>query len=234
MIWYINDKYAAVIQMAQAAGKDINDVFDLFLANTKQKLGGEALTPLNYTLVFTKNIGDVAYELIRRMAVFYFLFAVYAYIKGIGFSSRLIRRIWLVYVITNFIMLAGFSLYNNFLASRYTMATALSLLILVPFVFDRLLATFKDTNLPKRTASILVIILVSIVSLEGLDVRTKKNHVRQAGEWMKTGLPTDARVYSNDRLLVYYSSDDLATNIDDTYSNYAPILTRATLATTTI
>ena len=218
LIWYVNDKYAAVIEMAKASGKDIENVIDLFLANTRDKLGGEALTPLSYAGVIAGNIGDVIYELVRRMAVFYFIFALYAYIRGIGFTSRLMRRIWLVYVLTNFLVLICFSMYNNFLVSRYTMATALTLLILVPFVIDRLLLAFRNISLVKRIASIIAITMVTLASMEGLDVRTKKNHIKEAGLWMKTGLPADANVYSNDRLIIYYYADNTAANIDDTYS----------------
>jgi len=213
VIWYINDKYAAMIEVAQAQGKDIKTVIDLFLANIKTTLGGDELTPTSYAGVLATNMGDVAYELIRRMAVFYFLFAAYAYIKGIGFSSRLMRRIWVVYVVTNFLMLIGFSLFNNFLVSRYTMATALTLLILCPFVIDQLLRAFKNTSLLKRVASIVSIGIVIAASAEGLDVYTKKKHIKQAGLWLKSELPEGASYYSNNRIMFYYAEGDTTANL---------------------
>lgn len=219
VIWYVNDKYAALIEIAQSKGENINTVIDLFLANIKQKLGGEELTPMRYAGVIAANIGDVAYELIRRMAVFYFLFAVYAYIKGIGFSSNLMKRIWVVFVLTNFLVLIGFSLFNNFLVSRYTMATALTLLILSPFVIDQLLRAFKNTSLLKRVASIISISMLSIASVDGLDVYTKKKHIKQAGLWLKSELPEGASYYSNDRLMVYYAEEDTVSNLEHHANN---------------
>lgn len=216
--WYINDKYSAMIEMAQAAGKDINNIFDLFLSSTKQKLGGGELTSWNYLEVILSNMGNVAYELIRRMAIFYFLFAIYAYIKNIGFNSKLSKRVWIVYVATNVCVLLVFSLYNNFLVSRYTMATALTLLILSPFVINRILLTFSNFSLLKRSAGILAISLITLTSIEGLIVNTKKSYVKEAGLWAKENLPAGASLYSNDPLIVYYGGHGPTVSLNEQYS----------------
>lgn len=219
LIWYVNDKYAAMIETAQASGKNIHTVFDLFLANTQSHLGGEDLTLFNYIGMFTANIGNVAYELVRRMAVFYFLFAIYAYWKNAGLKRELIKRIWIVYVVINFLVLACFSVYNNFLVSRYTMATALTLLLLAPFVIDQLLRAFRETNLTKRILSVIALSMLSIASAEGLDVRTKKKHIKEAGLWIKNELPEGTVCFSNERLLMYYAEPDLKTNLKHRYDN---------------
>ncbi|RBP48890.1 hypothetical protein [Arenicella xantha] len=219
MTWYVNDKYAAMIEVAQNSGKDIHNVLDLFLANTKNQLGGEQLTLANYAGVFAANVGIVGYELVRRMAVFFFIFAVYAYWKNIGFNNRFVKRIWIVYVATNFLVLVCFSVYNNFLVSRYTMATALTLLILAPFVIDRLIGSFSTTSLAKRAAVVLVLGLLAAVSLEGLNVSTKKIHIKEAAAWLKTEFPNDDSYFSNDRLMVYYAKDDVMANMMTNYSN---------------
>jgi len=219
VIWYINDKYAALIEVAQSQGKNINTVFDLFLANIKEKSGGEELSIIGYISMVVGNVSNVLYELIRRMAIFYFLFAVYAYFKGIGFTSNLMKRIWIVYVLTNFSVLVVFSLYNNFLVSRYTMATALTLLILSPFVIDQLLRAFKDTSRIKRVASIMSISLLSLASIEGLNVQTEKRHIKQAGAWLKSVLPANGTYYSNNRLVSYYTNSDVMVNLEQNSSN---------------
>lgn len=216
--WYINDKYSPMIEMARAAGKDIHNIFDLFISSTKQKLGGEALTSWNYLGVILSNIGSITYELIRRMAIFYFLFAVYAYFKNIGFKHNLTKRVWLVYVITNIGVLLVFSLYNNFLVSRYAMATALTLLIVSPFVANKILLTFSNFSLLKRSAGVLAISLVTLTSLEGLAVNTKKNYIKGAGLWAKENLPAGSTLYSNDPLIVYYAGYGPLVNLDEQYS----------------
>ncbi len=216
--WYLSDKYASMISMAQASGKDINNIFDLFIASVKEKLGGEELTTWNYAGVILSNIGNVLYELIRRMAVFYFLFAIYAYVKNIGFHDRVTKRVWLVYVITNLGVLVVFSVYNNFLVSRYTMATALTLLILAPFVIDQIMRAFSQLSLIKRGAGAFAILLLTLTSLEGLAVGTKKEHIKVTGEWIKANLPTESKIYSNERLVVYYAKGASATDLTEHYS----------------
>lgn len=219
LLWYVKDKYAPMIEVAQASGKNINNIFELFIANTQDKLGGKELTVANYSIVIAQNIGGVLYELIRRMAVFYFLFAIYAYVYNIGFKSSLIKRIWLVYVLSNLCLLIVFSLYNNFLASRYAMASALTLLLLAPFVIDQLINTFKDYRISKKAVSVFILSLLAISSIEGLDVWTKKNHIKIAGLWVKAHLPKEAKIYSNDRLIPYYAKRSARTTLDDNYSS---------------
>lgn len=219
LFWYVQDKYAPMIEVAQASGQDINNIFELFLANTQQQLGGKTLTPWTYSIVIVQNIGGVFYELIRRMAVFYFLFAIFAYVRNIGFKSGLIKRVWLVYVISNLCLLTVFSLYNNFLASRYTMGSALTLLLLAPFVIDQLLNAFNDYRASKKVMSVIAIGLLTLTSIEGLNVWTKKNHIKESGLWVKENLSSDAKLYSNDRLIPYYAGRSASTTMKDNYSS---------------
>lgn len=219
LFFYVKDKYAPMIEVAQASGQNIHNIFELFWANTQQQLGDKKITLFNYTIIIAQNIGSVFYELIRRMAIFYFLFAVYAYIHNIGFKNHLVKRVWLVYVASNLCLLIVFSLYNNFLASRYTMASALTLLLLAPFVIDQLLTAFKDYRISKKAISVFALSLLVISSVEGLNVRTKKNHIKEAGLWVKTALASDAKVYSNDRLIPYYAGRGAHTTMSDNYSS---------------
>ncbi|MFT6408713.1 MAG: hypothetical protein ACJAQ6_002133 [Arenicella sp.] len=217
-IWYITDKYAGLIEIARASGKDVHNVFDLFILNTQEELGGAELTTWNYLGVILTNLGSVAYELIRRMAVFYFFFALYAYIKNIGFKNQLIKRVWLVYVLSNLCLLVAYSVYNNFLVSRYTMASALTLLLLSPFVIDRMLNGFKSFNLTKRGIAIFAILLMTATSVEGLDVRTKKSHIKETGLWIKHHLPETSHIFSNDPLIIYYAGRGQNDRLNDAYT----------------
>ncbi len=217
-IWYITDKYAGLIEIARASGKDVHNVIDLFLLNTRDKLGGGQLTTLSYLGVIFSDLGNVVYELLRRMSAFYFFFALWAYIKNIGFKNTLIKRVWLVYVLSNVCLLVAYSLYNSFLVSRYTMASALTLLLLSPFVIDRMLNGFKSFNFAKRAVAVFVILLLTVTSVEGLDVRTKKSHIKEAGLWLKQQLPDDSRIFSNDPLIIYYAGRGHNERLNDAYT----------------
>jgi hypothetical protein len=217
--WYINDKYAGLIDLAKASGKEVNNAFDLFLLNTREKLGAEQLTTASYLGVIIANLGDLAYELVRRMGVIYFFFAFYAGVKNIGFKTQLSKRLWLVYIVTNIGLLMAYSLYNGFFVSRYTMATALTLLLLCPLVIDRMLDNLKELKRRQRGLVIFTLLLLTLISIEGLDVRTSKAHIKEAGLWAKQKLPQESRIFSNDPLFIYYAGLGSNERLNDAYSN---------------
>lgn len=218
VFWYVNDKYSAMLAMATINGQDITGITDLFLENIKQRLGERALTPVNYTLVIIANIGDVFYELFRRMAGFYLLFVIYAYFKGPALSDELQRRVWLVFVATNLVVLLGFSLFNNFLVSRYTLATALTLLLIAPFAIDHLWQkAFMAGPVAKTTAVAVIVVLVGI-SLDRLAETTNKMHLKNAGQWLAESAKSNQAIYSNDKLIIYYAARSPSENLDHLYS----------------
>lgn len=217
--WFVSEKYASMIELARKSGKDVHNVIDLFIQNFKDSAGENSDNYYNYALLILKNFSNVAYELIRRMAIFYFIFAIYAYIKKIGITDPTHRKIWLVFVLTNVVCLFAFSFTNSFLVSRYTMASALTLLILAPFVIDQVFRAIPASTWIKRASAILMITVLAAVSVEGLDVRTRKPHFVAAGKWLDNNLPKTATLYSNDRLLVYYANLGAKSNFQDNFSN---------------
>lgn len=218
LLWYINDKYMDSVEVAQGAGRDIQGLTDLFFANIQDRLGGQSLTLFSLLGLVMSSTGEVSYELLRRMAVFYALFAVVAYVRAYVFHDPLPRKIWFIYLVANLLMLIGFSIFNNFLVSRYTMASALTLLILAPFTIDRLITMASEANLRKKIATWAMLAVLILVSLEGLDVRTKKNYIKEVGQWVAENLPSDAHIYSNDKLVIYYAERDSQMQLDRLYS----------------
>jgi len=214
IFWYVNDKYTDSVE----ANQHINSLWDFFASNIQTRLNGEPLSPLTFAGLLLDNSSDVVYELIRRMAIFYFLFAIYAYIHRLALQQDLPRKIWLIYLLTNIAMLVAFSLSNNFLVSRYTMATALTLLILAPFALDRLISVYGSSGLKTKLSIGLVLALLVAVSLEGLNVKTNKGFIKQGGLWMKQNLPAEATIYSNNKLAIYYSDRGVEANLDMLYS----------------
>ncbi|MEM7358463.1 MAG: hypothetical protein AAF431_05175 [Pseudomonadota bacterium] len=218
LFWYVNDKYMDSVEAAQIAGRDIQGLSDLFLANIQQRLGEQPLSLMAILGLSFSSTGEVSYELLRRMAVFYAIFAVVAYMRAYVFREPLPRKIWFIYLVANLLMLIGFSIFNNFLVSRYTMASALTLLILAPFTIDRLISLLGDVNFKAKLATWFMLAVLILVSIEGLDVRTKKNYIKEAGQWVAENLPSDAHIYSNDKLVIYYAGRDSQTLMDRLYS----------------
>jgi len=214
MYWYINDKYMDSVDVARQAGQDINNLSDLFLAQMQQRLGNDPIGVISLSTLVVSNLGDVVAELIRRMAIFYLAFVIYAYVKNLALTNQLQRRIWQIYVGTNLLLLIGFSLSNNFFVSRYAMATVLTLMILAPFAIDRLFVASGRV----RLGMIITVALLLLVSLEGLDVRTNKHYIKEAGQWVAENTPKEARVYSNNKLAIHYADRDPHITLKELYS----------------
>ena len=217
--WYVQNKYTATLIAAGHAGLNITSLSDLFFHNLSQRYGDGALTSHGFVNVILGTTGDVVYETLRRLAVVYFVFAVYAIYLGLVLKSPITRRIWAVYLVTNLCLLIGFSLFNSFLVSRYTMATALTLLLCAPFAIDHLLRRWPEVKWFQKAVIGLAFLVVSVVSIEGLDVSTNKRFVRTGGEWIAQNLPPNASLYSNSRLLIYYSGAGTKANLNEEYSN---------------
>jgi hypothetical protein len=215
LYWYLNDKYNALIEIAKLEGQDIQGLSDLFFANLRAHFGEDAA----YLNVVTTNLFNVAYELVRRMAVFYFVFAIVAYLRDWALTTRLLKRVWLVFIVTNLAVLVVFSLYNSFLVSRYTMATALTMLILAPFAIDKLWLAFRNRQRHTRYAIMFAFILLALASLNGLNVGTDKTYLKNAGLWMKANIPNGSYIYSNNKLLVHYSALDPQGTLTQLYSD---------------
>ncbi|MBX2847877.1 MAG: glycosyltransferase family 39 protein [Acidiferrobacterales bacterium] len=217
-VWYLNDKYLGLIKDAKSSGHNVNGLKDLFFASVNSNLNGESLTVSSYLLLLVNNIGDVIYQLLRRTSVINFVLAIYAYKYRLVLKKLLLKRIWLIYVALNVIILTSFSFYNHFIVSRYTLATSLTLLILVPFAIYRLMLWAREKNRFTMFFALLIILLLAIEALDKLNIENKKYHVKNAGQWLSTQLNSDEKVYSNNKLIIYYANRDADTNLSDLYS----------------
>ena len=219
MFWYMQDKYSALIEVANQEGRDISGLFDLFIANLNQKLGTQNADFFTYIKVVAGDFGNVLYELIRRLAVFYFLFAAYALYRGLAFTDNKVRTIWFVYLVANLALLLGYSFFNNFLVSRYTLASALTLLILVPFVIDRFTNSFPTSNSGKKAMMMIVLLLLIAISVDRFRVKHDKSYISDAGKWVAEHLGEEKKIHTNNRLIMYYMDRGADQNINRLYSS---------------
>lgn len=216
--WYLNDKYDALITIANVTGDEVKGLKDLFFANMSQNLNGEELTLFTTLKIFASNLGDVVYQLLRRMSIVYFLLAIYAYAKNLTLKDPLFRRLWIVYIATNILILVSFSFYNHFLVSRYTLATSLTLLLIVPFAIYHLILKAKSTGIPYKAMTCFIGLLLAIEAIDKLNIENKKEYIRSSGEWLSLNTDDDVSLYSNNKLIIYYSNQGADSNLNDLYS----------------
>ncbi len=217
--WYLQDKYYPSVIEAQHAGREISNVFDLLVGNMLEQVDHGKGGVMAYLTPLFSTTGNVIYDLIRRMAVIYFFVGIVAYYYGLGLPSPLIKRIWLVYLASNLVMLIGFGLANNLTVSRYTLATGLTILLLVPSALYYCWLQIPNYSRTRKITTYMLFVLIALVSVKSLYVSNNKNHLVTAGEWMDANLPSQASLFSNDRIVVHYANQGPKSNFVDKFTN---------------
>ena len=216
--WYLTDKYKALMEIANTNGQDVKSLKDLFFVNIAQNFDDEVLTFADYVSIFISNTGDVFYQILRRMSVIYFLFAIYAYFAKIGINDTLLKKIWVTYILTNLLILISFSFYNHFLVSRYTLATSLTLLLIAPFAINALILKAKKSNNIIKAFTAFIILLLSIEAIDKLNIENKKAYIESSGQWLSENIKPNSKIYTNDKLVAYYAAPREDSNLNDSYS----------------
>ena len=102
--------------------------------------------------------------------------------------------------------------------SRYTLATSLTLLILVPFAIRHMLAWAKESNKIAQYSAAFVILLLTVESIDKLNIENKKYHIKDAGAWLSNHTAQGERVYSNNKLIIYYTDQNPDINLNNFYN----------------
>lgn len=136
-----------------------------------------------------------------------------AYKKQFFPATRLVKP-WLLLIIINMIILAGFTISRFFLAGRYPVGLALILILPLPFIinfiFNRYLT--PPSKIKKLWPMYLLCILFASLSIDGLtSFGAKKDYLKEAGNWLaNTNNSSSSNLYSNSPEVIFYSN---------TYSN---------------
>lgn len=144
-------------------------------------------------------------ELIKSVGVVFSGIIVYAFVRKSIFIPESIRPWWWFLVGIQAVLVLQFAFSNFFLAKRYPVALALTLLPIVPFFLDDIWRRCETYGRSYARNALIIAVLIAIESLDGLDVGTSKHYLRDAGLWLRANAPPGASFYSNDRILTYYS-----------------------------
>lgn len=145
------------------------------------------------------------YELVRSLGVVFSGLVVYSLVRSIRFARHGLRRWWTIVAGIQVLLVFQFVFANFFLADRYAVALALTLLAVVPFCLERLWRDWQRSDRRLSVGSILLVLLLAVQTVDGLDTATEKGHVKEAGLWLRANAATGSTLYSNSRILVYYS-----------------------------
>lgn len=147
----------------------------------------------------------VLLELLKTVGVVFSGLIVYALARRKILIPDAVRSWWWLVIGIQGVLVLQFALSNFFLAKRYPVALALTLLPVVPFLLEDIWRRCEAYGRRYAWRAVAIALLIGIQSLDGLDVATSKHYLRDAGLWLRAHAPPGASLYSNDRILIYYS-----------------------------
>ena len=148
------------------------------------------------------------WEVFITVTPLYAALAGHALYRRLAFADSEIRRIWVALVLLNLVVLAAILLLRLFLTGRFPLALSMTLLLAVPFRLAALYARWQENRVRgARRGWIfpLVCVLLMLTALDGLYEPTEKGYLKAAGLWLKDNTPAQARLISNDPLVLWYS-----------------------------
>lgn len=156
---------------------------------------------------------------------------VYLFLSYYGIKQRLLpaalmtTHLLMGFIILNVLILLLFLAQHFFMVDRYVVFLNLLLMLWVPFSLEKLYSHWQQ----RRTAAIkswlfpMIVLLMAVFALGGI-VRFgySKAYITEAGQWVKTNTPAQAKLYSNSTPLLFYA-ERLDQNGHRYYLNPPPV-----------
>lgn len=137
--------------------------------------------------------------------------------------------LWLA--VLNLTIALAFAAHFFYLASRHIVPLMLIILMIIPFI----LAAIHDhwqrrQSQPLRRPWLFYLVLIWLIYMAGDGLISvggaSKQYFREAGQWLHEHVPPQARLYSNDRKLIYYSGRPIDWNQRPTWPIIKPLIER--------
>ncbi|HAA37050.1 MAG TPA: hypothetical protein DCE12_09555, partial [Gammaproteobacteria bacterium] len=117
-------------------------------------------------------------------------------VVGVRFPHKSLNRIWLTLVGMHLAILLVFAVIKLFLAARYPLALAVTILILIPFALERVAQAIRwhELKTPARVLTVVLLLWAGGESISGLDNATRASAIKDAGLWLKDRATTPQSV----------------------------------------
>jgi hypothetical protein len=204
--------FSKLAQIEHAIGNPFAK-FDTPIQLTKFYL--EKLSPGNFSNDYAPTIIGFIFVLIlltetaSSMSPFYALMLMLALFKQESFRTNPLFRPWIYLILINSIILCSFLVSHFFLAGRYPIALALTLLIPLPFIAQIIYRKFQDKKLlPKQIKLIkLASVLFIILSIDGLiSTGASKIYIKNAGQWIASNQSQQLSLFTNNTFVNFYAT----------------------------
>lgn len=154
-------------------------------------------------------------EVFARLTPLYAFLTGHAVYRKLIFPVDGIKYFWTWLVFLNLAILGVFVVVMLFLTGRFPLALCLTLMLAVPFSLIALYEKWQENRAkPIRTNWIFptVVILFLLMAVDGLYSPTSKNHIKEAGVWIRENTPPQSTLLSNNHILTFYSGKDVSTS----------------------
>lgn len=125
----------------------------------------------------------------------------------VRFPGKSLNRLWVSLIAMHLAILLVFTVINLFLAARYPLALAVTILVLAPFALDRVaeVSGWRRLGGIRRAALLVLLVWALGESISGLDNATRARALKEAGQWIATQTQEPGSVVTNDRRIAYYA-----------------------------
>lgn len=149
-------------------------------------------------------------QLIKTLSPLYALLPLSRGLRSHFQPSTGLRLLLTWLALINLAIVFAFAVHFFFLASRHIVPLMLLALLVIPFILAGLHHRWQlrhQQPLSRPWLMGLLVVVLVYMSLDGLVSvgGSSKVHIREAGHWLADHIPPQARLYTNDRKLVYYS-----------------------------
>jgi len=147
-------------------------------------------------------------ETASAMSPFYMLILAFGLFKQKIFKENPLFRPWIYLILINIIILCGFIASHFFLAGRYPIPLALTLLIPLPFIVQIIYQKFQDKLLAMKQIKLIKLasILFVILSIDGLvSTGASKAYLKDAGLWIAANHSPQISLFSNNQFVRFYA-----------------------------
>jgi len=149
-------------------------------------------------------------SIVLNVSLIFFVLVIYAWHKKLMPATRNTSIVLWAYLIVNLLITILFFSEHMFLSKRYLIALSLILMLWVPFALEDLMLNWQKQ---KTNYFLIAIFLILVSALGGIfNFGYSKQYIRNAGDWLASHAPANAKIYSNDYQVLYYSKhfgDDL-------------------------
>lgn len=173
-------------------------------------------------------------EVVSAMSPFYALMILTGFFKQKEFQGNAFFYPWVCLILINIIILIGFLGSRFFLAGRYPIPLALTLLTPLPFMAKTLYQKYKDKEFTSKQNKIikLAFSFFILLSIDGVvSTGASKTYLKEAGLWissLQTGQTLS--LYSNNTFVNFYATEQNKNRIkEDSYKTVLNKIARGKL-----